>query len=363
LIYAALNSVNVPVLYGMAPVAAQIDGKKIVLHNKTDGTFAFTNEDEHSKLEGHLTYWVSPSDQAKPWGTGKHLKVVGSDSSAPNAVETRTIIEQAIRKADPSLPLQPGQKDYAIALEKQIQDKWNYTYDPFEKNEQQTWDSLSDFATVALKNKLANCNVANTLEEIIDPSAQAIFGYNNNAQSGNNLLTSHELHMKRTDGDATPYLTPATPNTPENGRNIAPQNLLVGAALMMSVLAAVRYRRRIASVAKTSFSYVNGRHERKLLGYSPHEVFSAQAVIEHSLYARPGSAAPTAEAVEQRVASLVAQERPAQSLLLRPDIYSKTSEAVVTQAAQNYSAQHPQLATMLKSGKRGLRLARRAAKH
>lgn len=355
--YGPVDAVSLPIRSGTIPVAASIDGQETNIIRRLDNTYALQRSDGQDVAGKHLRYWVVPKkDAPSPRATRLiNIGMTGTDINhkdmSGKAQDKLFKRLEALHSPDATVRAQ------AIATGKhandQISNTWQYKYDPFSKAQEQSWKGLDDFIRDAEKNKAANCNIANTVAGLEDPESAQVIGFLNGAGSDNKVLSAHEFHQKRTDGDATPYtLSSDAINRPAGGNIIPDLPYAPIGGLAAAGLIAYRQRRRLAQSARRVLPKVAERIQerrlQKLQEYSDTELHTARVLTEQLLYSNSQQQTIGAMLL-RRVGQLMTSsteisQTPLTGVTSRRHLYSESAIQRVEALAAEQTATNPELA-------------------
>ncbi len=366
--------VNIPVLEDTRPVAASDDGHKLTLIRKADNTYAVSDKDRFGSqaISGKLKYWLVPDVTAPKPKAVQRLELLGTDEALGK--KTLKEYQKYNGKGDTLATLAPQTKadlkEQAQALSSDISNNWAYAYKPFGES-QNEWKSIDDFVSDASDGKRANCNVANTIVGLSDPTAAQVFGYKNKPGSSSVALSAHEAHQKRTDGDATPMVSaipkprPAANAAEAHGATEGIPFKEIGMAVAGIALLSQkrRLRRKLERAADKRDQHAADARAQQLSSYSPAAIAGARATAEMIIYAPPR---PLLEAHESLVQGRqrLAQSEPditPNSITERPYLYSDDTLEKIQEQYQVAANVDMGIASGLQESALILNLARRVA--
>ncbi len=291
---------NIPVLEHTRPVAASLNGEKVPIVSKPDGTYAVTNAGG-ARAIGALKYWLAPDPGAPMAHSDEALQFAIQDDAGTSTTYLygvgvlsapevgRVSSGQQYSRAEVYAlggDVLKRQEHKAQAYSNMIAKTWKYTQTPFKRDQEDYWKSLDDFVVAAGRGQKANCNVANTLAGLYDVGSAQVMGYTNHPGSGARVLSSNEAHQKRTTGDATPTVQetrlPAerVVTLPVSPAQIA----LLGAGLMLATQHR-RLRRATFRAALELDNMARSKRAKQIAQLSPRDAAEAQAAIEQYYYA------------------------------------------------------------------------------
>lgn len=350
--------VSLPVLEGTRPVAGNINGQEVELYKKDDNTYGIVRADD-SDPAGSLRYWLVPDKDAPVPKAADQLKITAPLNAPEVSVlmgpKTEGLLDGGYTKEAFS---KAGELHEAARMKSdEIKNTWEYSFTPFSEEQESSWKSFDDLVADSEKSKLANCNVANTVAGLQDPTSAQVMGYMNHPGSGTNVLSANEAHQKRTDGDATP-LVPAAPLPLETPFELPFSPLYI--ALAGAGVIAILQRKNMKQLAfKTAKRYDDkSRGERlaaltdvptddivrahaaaEVLHYAPRLTSLALNVSAERLYQRSHGQALAALAASQLTSQDTAEALEARSYELQydlPDLAARLarSSEVIRQVSQ-----------------------------
>lgn len=344
-------AVNIPVLEGTEPVAANIDGESRQLITRKGNTYAIDAGDEEAEK---LTYWLAPKTGNKPRNIGE-LYAYGDNLPLGDKNGQKWL---DFNKTELSKQLMQSRQMVPGGNPEEVVKSWEYSTMPFKGNTEFELKSYKDFVEAAVQSETANCNTANTLIALSNPdSSNAVVGFMNASGDGSETLAHSESHMWRTDGDATPIGMGAAESGANNGGLDYEliRNGVAGAGLIG--LGGVA----IAAGMRTGGRYSRRYHTKNVSAVQEHEdVYMLQAAAEVVLYG--GQLANPKEAAQKRAAELAETRSPEETMAAiasRPDLNSDAVLATLKEAAR--SEQDPAHAARLKAAMRALNSVRQTA--
>ncbi len=296
--------VNVPVLEGMRPAAANVGGQPVTVSESANGTYSIVG-DESWQDGQQLMYWLVPDAKARPHAVNPSEIVDSSEeplTPVAAAIAWKNVLgnlpDNDVARADAEINYIRKNFEYRFSpINMQALQKRSATHPEFVKLGGYTGGLIDYELSVG---KRANCNVANTLVALDNSQLNAVVGYHNHYLGyGPDMLSTGEAHLWLTDGaghiiDATPTkLDPTEPGTQDlqseagilqrmnqvasasREQEIALDTVSVGALLLAAGYGAVGLRRLRTRRAKQTFSNI-----------SADELALTAASVEQVLYAR-----------------------------------------------------------------------------
>lgn len=332
------GTVSIPVLEGTKPVAATINGLQVTIRKKEDNTYVLQTA-AGQKITGELLYWLVEDKSAPQARATRQLTIEGDTRVYGPGI---TKLDQALQSGD--IPPSDGNRTAS-----QIAQEWKYSYTPFTKKQQESWKTMDDFIRDANINKLANCNVANTVANLKNPKENQVIGFLNAGGSQSNALSSFELHQKMTRSDATPSTASAV--TGENGRNAkVPEIPYIPLAIIVGGVTTLMQRKRLARVpGKIVTRLDNAIINHKANTFARHgndAHVAASALAEHALYAgQPVTQEKWDEATERVTKAFPIESH---ALLERPHIANPDTAAHLSKLAEKLEKPDSQLANQIR---------------
>jgi hypothetical protein len=297
------STIDIPVLDGTMPVAADVRGQQVSLIRRNDGTYAL--EFPHSPIlnnagsSGELTgltvsYTLAPSSM-HPHAT-ENLQVINDSFGYP----TRPVDESDIWKAAiPDLSSDPAKR--LAQQTTYVQNTFRYSLQPLPSDMAfaSEYGGWRGFTEEVLRLRQANCNVAAALIALSNPQLNEASGFMNSPNGNTDILSAHESHAWLVDSqgqkiDATPgtvspedqaffdesVAEPKPQHGHEGGSSIPALALTAGS--LAAAGAALRYRRGIAG----AYHKIEQHHASvKLDAMSDVEIRTTLELARNGLYA------------------------------------------------------------------------------
>lgn len=301
-----------------------------------------------------MEYWLTPDGKAtRPF------------ASAPLRVDSKSTIDTDSIRASweqriPGLHQKPLEQQ-EVLMRSYIKSNFVYDYNPLDYEFNASKEGLGEYTNRVLEGKEANCNVANTsvASSFVDATegratVAPVDGFSNRAGPGENVLTSHELHMWNTDWrgsvlDSTPSKVEVMSVPPKKGLTW-PIGLLLGGTVVAGVaLNMRRIRRTVDTVSEKVDKLSRDYHIRQLYSPQTQNFDVTRKVVEAVLYDRRQDVAGAVNRAQTGPVELSSLEAITQAPHLMSDA------TVQSVAAQAKAASSPAERDILQGAHRTLR--------